>query len=80
METVYDWVTMGIFGALVTLFLHRSAMDEPPDTIWDYMPPSIGCAIANYAGNEGYPLIAIAIIGLIGIYIVKVLKFRPFGS
>lgn len=74
METIYDWVAIIAFAGLITLFLHRSSQDNPPDTIWQYMPPSIGCAVLNYAGNEGYPLVAWAILAAVGVYVYKVLK------
>lgn len=54
METVYDWVTMALFAALLVLFLNRSKMDNPPDHVWEYLPPAGGFAFANYLGNEGY--------------------------
>ncbi len=74
METPYDWLTVLIFAGLITLFLQRSSMDEPPDTIWHYMPPAIGCALANYLGNEGMDVLAIAaIVAVIG-YIFVILK------
>jgi hypothetical protein len=77
-ETVYDWITVAIFGGLVVLFLHRSVQDtEPQDTIYHYLPPAVGCAIANYVGNEGQgPLSALIVVGVL-IYIAVVLK--PFG-
>ena len=53
METVYDWVTILGFAGLVTLFLQRSSLENPPDTIWHYLPPAIGAAMTNYFGNEG---------------------------
>ena len=78
METVYDWVTVLIFAGLITLFLQRSAMDEPPDTIWQYLPAAVGCAVANYLGNEGYDLFAVAAILGVLAYTYAVLKpFRP---
>lgn len=53
METVYDWVTVAIFAGLIVLFLHRSSTDgEPQDTIWQYLIASVGCAVANYLGNQ----------------------------
>lgn len=78
METVYDWITVAIFGGLVVLFLHRStAEQEPQDTIYHYLPPAIGCAVANYVGNQGYgPASAAIVVGVLA-YIVLVLK--PFG-
>ncbi len=78
METVYDWITVAIFGGLVVLFLHRSVQDaEPQDTIYHYLPPAIGCAVANYAGNHGQGVLSAAIVVGVLAYIVFVLK--PFG-
>lgn len=74
METVYDWVTVAVFAGLIVLFLQRSSMDNPPDRLLDYLPPAIGCALANYAGNEGYPIIAVLLIAMVIAYVVFVLK------
>ena len=53
METVYDWVTVAIFAGLVVLFLQRSSAEtEPRDSIWQYLAAAIGCAVANYLGNN----------------------------
>lgn len=74
METVYDWVTILGFAGLVTLFLQRSSLEEPQDTIWHYLPPSIGAALTNYLGNEGMDIAAIAV-GLATVaYVFIVLK------
>jgi hypothetical protein len=78
LETAYDWVTVAIFAGLVVLLLQRSTLDEPPDSLYHYAPPSIGCAIANYVGNEGYDIAAYALIAAIVGYIVFVLK--PFDG
>lgn len=78
METVFDWVSVLAFAGLITLFLQRSSMDNPPDTIWHYMPPAVGCAVANYVGNEGYSIGAVAILVCVGIYVQYVLK--PFKT
>jgi hypothetical protein len=78
METIYDWVSMAIFGGLVVLFLHRSTTDEATkDTTLHYLPPAIGCAVANYVGNKGEGAAsALIVIGVI-LYVILVLK--PFG-
>jgi hypothetical protein len=78
-ETVYDWITIAVFGGLVVLFLHRSMQEsEPQDTIYHYLPPAIGCAIANYAGNHGEgPLSAVIVVAVLA-YVVIILK--PFGG
>jgi hypothetical protein len=77
MSTIFDWVTVAIFGALVVLFLQRSmGPARASDTIFHYFPPALGCALANYLGNEGYRIAAIALsIAVVG-YILFVLK--PF--
>lgn len=79
LETVYDWITVAIFGGLVVLFLHRSmAEGEPQDTILHYLPPAVGCALANYVGNHGMgPLSALIVVAVL-IYVALVLK--PFGG
>ena len=77
METVYDWMSVAIFGGLVVLFLHRSISEtEPKDTILHYLPPSVGCAAANYVGNQGQGVLsAVIVVGVLA-YIALVLK--PF--
>lgn len=74
METVYDWVTLALFAGIIVLFLQRSSMDNPPDRMIDYLPPAIGCALANYAGNEGYPVIAWLLVAAVIGYVVLILK------
>jgi hypothetical protein len=89
METVYDWLTVMIFAGLIVLFLQRSTGDaEPRDSIWQYLAASVGCAVANYVGNDkdgnissaisdtGRHLLAVAIIIGVLAYIYYVLK--PF--
>jgi hypothetical protein len=77
-ETVYDWITVAIFGGLVVLFLQRSVAEgEPQDTILHYLPPAIGCAAANYVGNHGQGPLSAAIVVAVLVYILFVLK--PFG-
>lgn len=77
METVYDWITVAIFGGMVVLFLHRSTQEEPPkDSLLQYLPPAVGCALANYVGNHGQgPLSALIVVAVL-VYIALVL--RPF--
>lgn len=79
METIWDWTTVFCFAGLVTLMLQRSMMDQPPDRLWQYAPPAIGCAVVNYLGNEGQHVVAAIGLIFIGIYVYKVLNVR-FGK
>jgi hypothetical protein len=79
MQTFFDWVTMAIFGGMVVLFLQRSVGPQSPqDKIYYYIPPALGCAIANYLGNNDQKTVAIVIVVAIVGYILFILK--PFGS
>lgn len=79
MKTFFDWTTIALFGVLVVLFLQRSADPQGPrDKIYQYAPPALGCAIANYLGNNGEQIAAIAVIVLSVGYTLFVLD--PFRS
>ena len=62
------------------LFLQRSSADEPTDSIWSYLGAGVGCAVANYIGNEGQDAIAIAAILATLAFILIVLKPIHFGN
>jgi hypothetical protein len=86
MQTIYDWVTVAIFAGLIVIFLQRSVGDaEPQDSILSYLPPAIGCAVANQVGNAAveaepdnvlYHLLAVAGIAAVLAYTYYVIK--PF--
>jgi hypothetical protein len=65
----------------VVLFLQRSSQEEPTDSLWSYLGAGVGCAVANYFGNEGNHIVAIAIIVATVAFIFVVLKpFRAGGQ
>ena len=79
MNSIYDWVTMLIFGGLVVLFLQRSAGPaHPSDRIYHYLPPALGCAVANYLGNNDQRVAAVALIIAVVGYILLFMK--PFDK
>jgi hypothetical protein len=79
MNSIYDWVTMLIFGGLVVLFLQRSAgPTSPSDKIYHYLPPALGCAVANYLGNHDQRAAAIALIITVVGYVLFFMK--PFDK
>ncbi|MEL6486282.1 MAG: XrtV sorting system accessory protein [Pseudomonadota bacterium] len=75
---MYDWVTVAVFAGIAVLFLQRSSEDEPRDKIIHYLPPALGCAVANYLGNEGYMIPAVGLVVATLAYIHFVLK--PFDA
>jgi len=67
LETIFDWISIAIFSGLIVLFLHRSSQAVPKDQLWQYLLPSVGCAVANYLGNSvHWGLGALAIIAVLG--------------
>ena len=78
MTTVFDFLTMGIFAGLVVLFLQRSVgeAETPNDHLWQYLVAAVGCAVANYLGNQGYLMGGVALIFATLVFIAYVL--RPF--
>ena len=74
LETIYDWVCVAIFGGLVVLFLDRSTEENPPDHLWQYLAASVGCAVANYLGNNDYPIPAMVVLATVLTFIWMVLK------
>jgi hypothetical protein len=77
METVWDWITVIAFGGLVVLMLNRSTQEKPQDHLAEYLVPAVGCAIANYIGNNYSGLGATAALVLVAAYVYKVLKWPP---
>jgi hypothetical protein len=77
MQTPYDWASLMVFAALVVLFLQRSTAEVEVDSTWQYLPPALGCAVANWLGNDGRDLGAIAVLGVAVAYIFVVLKPFP---
>jgi uncharacterized membrane protein YkvA (DUF1232 family) len=74
LETFWDWFTVFCFAGLVTLLLQRSNEETPRDKLWQYAPPAIGLAVANYAGNEKIHWLAAIIIAAVAAYVFVVLK------
>ena len=64
MSTIYDWVSLAIFAGLVVLFLQRSTGEsaEKDESLLYYLGAGVGCAAANYFGNEGQHVVAVALL------------------
>ncbi|TCD04848.1 hypothetical protein EYB45_04710 [Erythrobacteraceae bacterium CFH 75059] len=76
METVWDWLTVFCFAGLVTLMLQRSSEEVLRDKLWHYAPPAVGCAVANYLGNEEMHVPAAIVLAAVIVYVFVVLKVR----
>jgi hypothetical protein len=79
METVYDWVSLAIFAGLVVLFLQRSTSDraEEDASLLYYLAAGVGCAVANYLGNNGQAAFAVLLLAVTVAFILHFLK--PFN-
>ena len=80
METIYDWISLGIFAGLVVLFLQRSTSDRADGdvSLIYYLGAGVGCGVANYFGNKGQDIVAILLLATTIGFIVYYLKpFRP---
>jgi Ca2+/Na+ antiporter len=81
-ETIYDWVSLGIFAGLIVLFLQRSTSEraEQDASLLYYLGAGVGCAAANYFGNHGQDIVAIlllvATVAFV-IYFLNPFKLRP---
>jgi hypothetical protein len=78
MQSIYDWLSLAIFAGLIVLFLQRSTSDRADKdvSLFYYLTAGVGCAVANYFGNNGQDIIAIlllvATLGFIAYFL------RPF--
>jgi hypothetical protein len=78
MDTIYDWVSLAIFAGLVVLFLQRSTSEHTGKdaSLLYYLGAGVGCAAANYFGDQGQHLIAILLLAATVAFIMVYLK--PF--
>lgn len=64
MQSIYDWLSLAIFAGLIVLFLQRSTSERADKdvSLLYYLAAGVGCAVANYFGNNGQDIIAIAVL------------------
>lgn len=77
MKTIYDLISVALFAGLAILYLQRSASDEP-DTVelWKYAVAAVGCAVADYLGNNNKPLAAA--IAFVALIVFSLWALKPF--
>ena len=78
MESVYDWVSLAMFAGLIVLFLQRSTGEsaEKDVSLIYYLGAGAACGVANYFGNHGQDILAIALLLATAAFIILFLK--PF--
>jgi uncharacterized membrane protein YjjP (DUF1212 family) len=76
MSTVYDWVSLAIFAGLIVLFLQRSTSDRAENdvSLFYYLGAGAACAVANYLGNHGQDIAAVALLVATLVFILVYLK------
>ena len=79
METIYDWVSLAIFAGLIVLFLQRATSEraERDTSLFYYLGAGVGCALANYFGNEGQDVVAVLLLAATVAFIIFFLKPFP---
>lgn len=74
MESIFDWITVLTFCVLAVIYLQRSAADDPQDKVWHYLPPALGCAAANWLGDNVSPILGVVGLVVVLAYIHYVLR------
>jgi uncharacterized membrane protein YjjP (DUF1212 family) len=64
MDTIYDWLSLAIFAGLIVLFLQRSTSERTGNdvSLFYYLAAGVGCAVANYFGNNGQDIVAVLLL------------------
>jgi len=77
MQTVFDWLSVLLFGVLALTFLQRSVKRPTfSDPILSYIPVCIGCVLGNWLGNNGYAFLGAFVITAAAAYTFFII--RPF--
>lgn len=80
MKTIYDWLTVAVFAVLIVVLLQRSVgPQENEDKLYHYFVPAVGCGVANYLGNSGQDIAAIAVLVFAIAYALHFLRPRRNG-
>lgn len=75
MTTLFDYLSVFLFIAAAGLFFYRFRREDPP--LAPYVVISVGCAIANWLGNNGIEIGA-ALMLLAGAGMALHLAHQPF--
>lgn len=79
MKTIFDLVSVALFAGLAILYLQRSAAEEPDKIpLWRYAAAAVGCAAADYLGNNGFAVAS----GVIFVIVIgfSIIMLKPFET
>lgn len=78
MGTIYDLASVALFVGLAILYLQRAAAEEVDETpLWAYAIAAVGCALADYLGNNGW--VYLSIILFVAVIAFSMVVLKPFG-
>lgn len=75
MSSMFDLLATALFIACAGLFFLRFRHEDPP--LAPYVAISLACAAANWLGEEGAPLIAVALL-IGGAFLLLHLASQPY--
>ncbi len=79
LDNIFDVITVGMFIVLVVMHLNRIKTDDAP--LWKYLAAAVGCAVSDYASDEGYHLVALALLFPLLYFIwFHLVKFDQLGK
>ncbi len=79
LDNVFDVITVGLFIVLVVMHLNRIKTDDAP--LWKYLIAAAGCAASDLASDEGYHLVALALLFPLLYFIwFHLVKFNELGK
>lgn len=75
MQTIFDWLSVILFGLIALTFLQRSVKrPQFHDPILGYLPPTLGCVLSNWLGNNKYELTACFVLIISVVYTWYVIR------
>ena len=78
MKTIFDFITVGLFGVLVLYFVFLT--DRQPSKLTHFLVYAAVFAVANQVGNAGSQLLAYALIAAGVVYAVLTVRTLRNGA
>ena len=78
MKTIFDFVTVGLFGVLVLYFVFLT--DREPSRLKHFLVSAAVFAVANQVGNAGEQVLAGALVAAGVVYAVLTARAKRSGA